>query len=69
MLKFNTIFHPQMNGQMKRVNMILNQYFRNYIINDHKDWGDHLGLVEFCYNSTKHSATKKIAFSWLEELK
>jgi hypothetical protein len=38
-LKFNTIFHPQINGQTERMNMILNQYFCNYITNNHKDWG------------------------------
>jgi translation elongation factor EF-Tu-like GTPase len=61
-LKFNTNFHPQTNGQTKKVDGILNQYLHNYIIEDHEDWGDHLGdhlgLAEFCYNSTKHLATK-----------
>ncbi len=61
-LKFNTNFHPQTNGQTKRVDGILNQYLYNYIIGDHKDWGDHLGLAEFCYNSTKHLATKMNPF-------
>jgi hypothetical protein len=51
-LKFSTTFHSQTDGQMKRMNKILNQYVHNYIIDDHKDWGNHLGLVEFCYNST-----------------
>ncbi len=36
----------------------MNQYPYNYIGNNIKDWGDHMGLVEFCYNSTKHSTTK-----------
>jgi hypothetical protein len=44
------------------VNRILNRYFHNYIACNHKDWGDHLGLVEFCYNSTKHSTTKLSPF-------
>jgi hypothetical protein len=57
-LKFNTAFHPQTNGQIKIMNGILNQYFRNYIVNDHEDWGDHLGLAKFCYNFTKHLVTK-----------
>jgi len=61
-LKFNTTFHPQTDGQTKWVNRILNRYFHNYIACNHKDWGDHLGLVEFCYNSTKHSTTKMSPF-------
>jgi hypothetical protein len=36
----------------------LNQYFYNYIANVRKNWGNHLGLVEFCYNFTKHLAIK-----------
>jgi hypothetical protein len=36
-LKFSTIFHPQIDGRIDKVNMILNQYLRNYITNDHKD--------------------------------
>jgi hypothetical protein len=57
-LKFSTTFHPQTDGQTGRVNEILNQYFRNYITGDHRDWGDHLGLAKFCYNFTKHSIIK-----------
>jgi hypothetical protein len=44
------------------MNGILNQYLCDYIIDDHKDWGDHLSLVEFCYNSTKHSTKKMNPF-------
>jgi hypothetical protein len=44
------------------MNGILNQYICNYIVDDHKDWGDHLGFVKFCYISTKHSATKMSPF-------
>jgi hypothetical protein len=61
-LKCSTAFHLQTNGQTKRVSGILNQYLCNYIANDHKNWGDHLGLVEFCYNSTKHSTIKMNPF-------
>jgi hypothetical protein len=41
---------------------VLNQYFKNYVSIDQKDWGKHLGLVEFCYNSTTHSTTKTSLF-------
>jgi hypothetical protein len=26
---------------------VLNQYFKKYVGTDQKDWGEHLGLVEF----------------------
>jgi hypothetical protein len=61
-LKFSIVFHLQTDGQIESVSMILNQYFCNYIASDHKDWGDHIGLAEFCYNSTKHSTTKTNPF-------
>jgi hypothetical protein len=60
-LKFNITFLA-IDGHMEKVNIIMNQCFCNYITNDHKHWGDHLGLVEFCYNSTKHLATKLSPF-------
>jgi hypothetical protein len=60
--KFNTTFHLQTNSKTEKVNGILNQYLCNYIVNNRKDWGDHLCLVEFCYNSTKHSTTKMNPF-------
>jgi len=37
---------------------VLNQY----LIIAQKDWGEHLGLVEFCYNSITHSVTKMSLF-------
>jgi hypothetical protein len=61
-LKFSIVFHPQTNGQAEKMNEMLNQYLYNHIVSDHKDWGGHLGLVEFCYNFTKHLATKMSPF-------
>ncbi len=57
-LLFSTMFHPQIDGQMERVNGVLNQYFRNYVNANKKDLGKHLDMVEFYYNSTMHSTTK-----------
>ncbi len=51
------------------MNKILNQYLGNYIVDDHKDWGDHLGLAEFCYNSTKYSTTKMNPFQLASGIK
>jgi hypothetical protein len=43
-------------------NGVLNQYFRNYVNNDPRNWGEHLCLVEFYYNSKTHSSTKMSPF-------
>ncbi len=61
-LSFNTTFHPQTNGQIKRANGVLNQYLRYYVGANQKDWGEHLVLTEFCYNSTTHLTTKMSSF-------
>ncbi len=36
-LKFNMIFHLQIDGETERVNGILNQYLKNYVVVNHKD--------------------------------
>jgi hypothetical protein len=36
-VKINTAIHLQIDGQMERVNEILDQYICNYIVSDHKD--------------------------------
>jgi hypothetical protein len=38
-LKFNTSFHLQTNGQIEKLNGILNQYIQNYVGANHRDWG------------------------------
>jgi hypothetical protein len=55
-------FHPQIDGQIKKVNWVLNQNLKYYVGADPKDWGEHLSLVEFCYNSTMYLATKMSSF-------
>jgi len=54
-LKMSTSFRPQTNGQTKRVNLVIQQFLRNYVAVDQQDWVDHLELVEFCYNNSEHS--------------
>ena len=53
----STAFRPQTNGQTKRVNLVLQEYLRNYVNADQTDWVDHISMAEFSYNNTKHSGT------------
>ncbi len=53
---------PQTDGQTKRVNLVIQQFLRNYVAMDQQDWVDHLELIEFCYNNSEHSATKSTPF-------
>jgi hypothetical protein len=36
-LLFNMTFHPQTDGEIDRVNGVLNQYFKNYVGTDQND--------------------------------
>jgi hypothetical protein len=61
-LKMNTSFCPQMDGQTERVNLVIQQFLRNYVVANQQDLVDHLELVEFCYNNSEHSATESTPF-------
>jgi transposase InsO family protein len=61
-LKMSTSFRPQTNGQTERVNLVIQQFLRNYVATDQQDWVDHLELAEFCYINSKHSATRSTLF-------
>ena len=52
------MFHPQTDGQTKRVNQELEQYLRMFINHRQKQWPDWLGTAEFAYNNKVHSSTK-----------
>ena len=55
-------YHPQMDGQMERVNQELEQYLRVFINHRQKQQPDQLGTAEFVYNNKIYSATKVLPF-------
>jgi hypothetical protein len=61
-LKMSTSFRPQTDGQTERVNLVIQQFLRNYVATNQQVWVDHLELAEFCYNNSKHSATGTTPF-------
>jgi hypothetical protein len=63
--KMNISFQPQTNGQTEKVNLVIQQFLRNYVAVDQQDWVDHLELVEFCYNNSHHSVTGSTPFQML----
>ncbi|KAL6332964.1 hypothetical protein AAG906_019978 [Vitis piasezkii] len=50
-LSFNTIFHPQTDGQSEMVIKILEDMLRACILDLGGSWEDHMPLVEFAYNN------------------
>ena len=53
----SSAFHPQTDGQMERMNSVLEQYLRMYCDYQQTDKAGLLPLAKFSYNNSKHSAT------------
>ena len=51
-LNLSTAYHPQTDGQMKRVNQILEDLLRACVLDYGGTWENHLHLVELTYNSS-----------------
>ena len=66
-LKMNTAFRPQTDGQTERLNLVLQEYLRNYVNADQTDWAYHISMAEFSYNNTKHSGTGFSRSWWFPE--
>jgi ribosomal protein L33 len=58
----NTSFQPQTNEQTKRVNLVIQQFLKNYVAINQQNWVDHLELAKFCYNNLKHSIIGAMPF-------
>ncbi|MBW0494568.1 hypothetical protein O181_034283, partial [Austropuccinia psidii MF-1] len=58
----STAFHPETDGQTKRVNQTLEQYLRMYVSYNQDYWHTWLPLAEFAYNNAENSSTKQSPF-------
>lgn len=54
----STAFHPQTDGQVERINALLEDYLRHFCAEEQDDWAKWLPIAEFSYNNTASSATK-----------
>ena len=50
-LKFSTAYHPQTDGQTERVNQIVEDMLRMYLMNNPTKWEDYLHLPYFANNN------------------
>ena len=55
-LNFSSTYHPKTNGQTERVNQVLEDMPRMYVMNRQVKWEDYLYLFEFAYNNVCHSS-------------
>ena len=53
----STADHPEMDGQIERVNQVLEDMLRAYVSKKQTNWEDYLPILEFAYNSAKHVST------------
>jgi len=61
-MKLSTLFHPQTDGQMERMNQELEQYLQFFVDYRQKDWLEWLTSAEFIVNNKVHSAIKVSPF-------
>ena len=50
-LNFSTAYHPQTDGQSERVNQVLEDMLRMYVMDKPTKWEYYLHLVEFAYKN------------------
>jgi hypothetical protein len=58
-------YHPQTDGQMERVNKIIEDMLCAYVLTDGPKWGKHLPLAEFSYNNSYQESIKISPFESL----
>jgi hypothetical protein len=50
-LEFSMAYHPQIDGQTKRVNKVLEDMLQMHVMHKPKQWEEYLHLIEFAYNN------------------
>ena len=60
--KLSTSYHPQIDGQIERVNQILEQYLRAYCDYQQDNWCPLLSMAEFAYNNAIQASSKQTPF-------
>ena len=64
-LNFNIAYHPQIDGQTKRVNKVLEDMLIMYVMEKMTKWEDHLHLVEFSFNNGQQATLHMSLFEAL----
>jgi len=57
-LAASTMYHPQTDSQMERVNQEVEQFLQLFVNQCQDDWDEWLSTVEFAYNDQVHSLTQ-----------
>ena len=54
----SSTYHPHSDGQIERVNQIIEDMLRAYVGAKPTKWERYLPILEFDYNSSKHTSTR-----------
>ena len=68
-LNMSTAYHPKTDGQTERVNQVIEDMLRMYVMDQPSKWEDYLHLVEFAYNNGHHASLKMSPFEALYGIK
>jgi hypothetical protein len=68
-LDFSTAYHPQSDGQIERVNKVLEDLLRAYVLMFDRSWESSLPYAEFLYNNSYQASIKMSPFEALYERK
>jgi hypothetical protein len=64
-LHFSTTYHPESDGKTERVNQVIEDMLRMYVMDKPSKWEDYLHLVEFSYNNGYQASLKMSPFEAL----
>eukprot|EP00253_Pinus_taeda_P035101 PITA_35101 len=64
-LNFSTAYHPQTDGQTERVNQVVEDMLRSYVMQQPTRWEEYLHFVEFAYNNGYHASLRMSPFEVL----
>jgi hypothetical protein len=64
-MNFNRVYYPESDGQTERVNRVIEDMLRMYVMDKPSRWEDYEHLVEFAYNNGYHASLKMSPFEAL----
>jgi hypothetical protein len=64
-LRFNSAYHPQIDGQTERVNQILEDMLSAYALQYGRSWDKSMSYAEFSYNNSYQESLKMTLFEML----
>jgi transposase InsO family protein len=64
-LNLSTTYHPETYGQTERVNQVIKDMLRMYVMDNQTQWEKYLPLVEFAYNNSYHSSIRMPPYEYL----